>query len=281
MLARNSVFVVCVLFAAATAHAARLSTHSTIQASKAEPGNDSPAFCHGLECPEYEVTGTINDTEIRRYAPGSCTGVAHCGLRLLNQAVLLAGTWVSTNISDISYDQALPIAFMVRLVSARSLASSCQLTSPPRLAALVQVHLRCQRGQRQDRNDRARQSQAASQPRPFLREHLHHVILCIAQLRGMAPCHAQLPPHTPRNPPAQFTPRLHWMSPQSVWRGWGMARETVVVIRRKSAVQFTCYDLPINSKNNHGPPSSATHSVTALSSRCLHCRCTAGPRWPH
>lgn len=52
--------------------------------------SDAPSFCHGLECPGYGILGYLNSTEIRRYD---------------------ASTWVSTNISDVSYDKALNVMF--------------------------------------------------------------------------------------------------------------------------------------------------------------------------
>lgn len=76
-----------VAVATSTAAAARLPDLERHRAADA-----APWFCHGLDCPSYTVVKQIsNDVEVRQYD---------------------AGAWVSTNVTDSSYDSAVSKGFM-------------------------------------------------------------------------------------------------------------------------------------------------------------------------
>lgn len=55
------------------------------------PELGAPWFCHDIDCPQFSVTAKYGDLELRSYQ---------------------GGAWVSTNISDVSYDKAVKIGFM-------------------------------------------------------------------------------------------------------------------------------------------------------------------------
>jgi hypothetical protein len=75
-----------------------LSLAAVVAAADSTP----PWFCHGLDCPEFEVKQSWPDEglELRSYKEG---------------------TWASTNITDMRYDGAVRVAFMVRVCWGREL----------------------------------------------------------------------------------------------------------------------------------------------------------------